>query len=872
MNELNNTAKKSILYIDDQSEILIDALKLFEDDYHYNLFSEKSIQDGLDILDEYYGVIDAIILDLMFPGDKLQGEDGLLMIKKKYPFIPVFILTGTNNPDEEEKAKECLSNGAVNYYHKASFDIKTFLLQIDQAIKDNQRIKQLCRLKNYQNIVTETPHLEIMSDFDSEFTGVFAYELVSVIKTSDLNVYTRWCSEVLQTLSVGFENLSITQLFHRDEEVPGVKIYLLFTLRENTKIKITNSFEAVFFNFSLFFNTTLDLQPVQFTPILNSLKLIKIATLESDNFNKLLYLFKRTSKKIKKYHEVSGFGKKLTVNQNSVEIPLHFISKSGQLDLLFHQMEGLNSALLVTHIKKIKLTIEEIKTLNIIKSQLKEPENESYFATVNNLLSNQEQLFQIETIFYTEAKNATAVLNRVSELFYENKASFKQVNKKFYSDYAINEPLKRFPYLYTVETAVNLFIIPKLKEEALNGYSLVRATEVSLPYQSENKLGICIGEKGNKKVHLDYNQFKKHTYIIGKTGTGKTSVLYAMLMDCISNGKGIALIDPHGDVFDTVLKNIPDNRKKDVIIFDPTDNANNFGFNILTFNKKFPEQQSFIVDELMKLLSEMYDMKIVAGPMFEVYFKNAAYLVMETVPNATLDDIGKVFADNVFMNSCLEKCKNSRILDFFKMAKRTTGEQAFENFGPYITSKLTRFTDNYFLNRVICDSSKSFDFRKMIDEGKIFLVKLNKGRLGYEAVNFIGRLLFSRIIMAAYTRSDIAENERKDYTLFVDEFQNFTSSDIVSALSEARKYHLQLVLANQTFAQLNDNVTKNILSNVGSIISAAVSPFDADLIVPFLEPEFKRQDIIQLDNFKFIVKTFYDNKRVSPFVFNSIPY
>ena len=126
--------------------------------------------------------------------------------------------------------------------------------------------------------------------------------------------------------------------------------------------------------------------------------------------------------------------------------------------------------------------------------------------------------------------------------------------------------------------------------------------------------------------------------------------------------------------------------------------------------------------------------------------------------------------------------------------------------------------------------------------------------------------------MSAYTRENIPENERREFSIFIDEFQNFTSGDIVSALGEVRKYKLQLILANQTFAQLDEKVARNILGNVGSIITAAVSPYDAEMIAPFVEPEFTKQDIVQLDNYKFILNTQYNNKRVSPFIFNSIPY
>ena len=867
---MNYSTNKCILYIDDQFEGLLSMLQLFEEDYNYTILTESSVQEGLKTLDNYYGVIDAVILDLQFPENELQGKEGLEIIKNKYANIPVFVLTGASNPKEEEEAKECLANGATNYYHKSNFDVKTLMLQINNAVTATKKSKQLSRLKNYRNVVSDAPHLEILSIHNTnEYVGIFAYKLIHTITTEDTKTYFNWCTDVLRTLAIGFENLSITQLHNKGV---GYKVdtYILFSLKGKSKTAIKNSFEEVFFNFSLFFNNAIDLQPAQFKPITNSNHLITIANLESKSPKKAHFLFKRKTKEINTDISVEGFSSKQP-KETVVEIPILLSAEHLDFDFLYYLLDNLESALISTRIKKITLNIDEIKLLNTAKLRF-DGKDTLYLGTIQDLLNNQEQLFQVRTTFYSQTESPINVLNNIAQMFYQNQASHIKVSQNFYSDYPMEMPFKRFPFLFSIDTINSVFRLPYLTADYSSTHTLIGSKEVSIPNQSLNKKGIIVGKHHYGDVFIDKKQFKKHTYIIGKTGTGKTSVLYAMFMDCIDKGQGAALIDPHGDVFDKIYEAIPSHRKKDVIIFDPTDSKNKFGFNILDYNKSFPEQQSFIVNELLKMFNDMYDMKMAGGPMFEMYFKNAAYLVMETIPNATLEDISKVYADANFLGACLKKCSNQKILDFYKIAQATTGEQGFENFAPYITSKLTRFTDNHYLNRVICDASRSFNFREMMDGGKIFLVKLNKGKLSDEGVNFIGRLLFNRIIMAAYTRSDVFEEHRKDFALFVDEFQNFTSSDIVSALGETRKYHLQLVLANQTFAQLDDNVAKNILSNVGSIITAAVSPFDAEMIVPFLEPEYNKQDIVQLDNYKFIISTLYNNKRENPFIFNSIPY
>lgn len=871
MSNLSDPTNKCILYIDDQSERLLSTLELFEDDYKYTILTESSVQEGLDRLKEYHSAIDAVILDLHFPEDTLQGKDGLSIINREYPWMPVFILTGASDPTEEEEAKECLANGATDYYHKSRFDVKTLIIQIDKAIEGQLTVNKLARLKNYQNIVTQAPFLETIENNPKDFTGIFAYQLTHTITTNDKNTYNEWAKDVLRTMSLGFKTLSITQL-HEISPFNLIETYFVFSIQGKSKEEVDNIYKDVFFNFSLFFKQNVGLQPAVFSPITNEKHLVDIISLESKRFHQPHYLFKRDTLEITSDTVVEGFINQVEQKPNKIEIPIYLLPRDRNFEYLFYLLNGISDGLISTRVKKITLTVEEISALIRAKKSLKDPASKLFLDSVNDILANQNNLLQIETCFYSELESPTTIINRISELYFQNRATHILLKKEFHYEYPIGKPYERLPYIYSLSNAHSVFCLPYLSVDMANAHQLVNEKDVNVVYESLDVDGVLVGKHSMGNVHVEKQQFQKHTYIVGKTGTGKTSILYAMFMDQIRKGKGAALIDPHGDVFDKIVANLPKNRKKDLMVFDPTDTENDFGFNILDFDRDFPEQQSFIVNELLKIFSELYDMKAAGGPMFETYFKNAVYLVMDVYEQPTLDHIEQVFNNELLRIELLSQCRNKRVKDFFTMVSKTSGDQAFENYAPYITSKLTRFTDHHLLRKILCDPSRFFNFRRMIDSDTIFLVKLNKGRLGGEGVNFIGRLLFNKIIMAGYTRENIPENERRDYPVFVDEFHNFTSGDLISALAEARKYHLQLVLANQTFAQLDDQTSKNILANVGTIITAALSPYDADTIAPFLEPEFNREDIIQLDNYKFILKTMYNNKRVSPFVFNSIPY
>jgi type IV secretory pathway TraG/TraD family ATPase VirD4 len=230
----------------------------------------------------------------------------------------------------------------------------------------------------------------------------------------------------------------------------------------------------------------------------------------------------------------------------------------------------------------------------------------------------------------------------------------------------------------------------------------------------------------------------------------------------------------------------------------------------------------------------------------------------------------KIFQNTDFRNLLIKDCANETVKNFFKTALATTGEQAFANFALYVTSKLTRFVEDYYLSPLLTSKKRNIDFRKILDEGNILLVKMDKGLIGTDNTGLLGRIVLGNIIRAGMSRTGTAKEDRRPYNVFIDEFQNFIRSDAGSALSEVRKYGLRLVLANQTLGQLNDYTIQSLLGNVGSLVFFRPGINDYEKIKHYLEPDFRRQDVLKLPNFNCIARLLVDNIPSDPFVFETI--
>lgn len=391
------------------------------------------------------------------------------------------------------------------------------------------------------------------------------------------------------------------------------------------------------------------------------------------------------------------------------------------------------------------------------------------------------------------------------------------------------------------------------------------------------KAGILLGINRHRNqasdVYFSPEDRLRHFYCIGQTGTGKSTLLKNMIVQDIKNGDGVCMIDPHGSDIEDVLASVPHSRLSDVIYFDPAYSARPMGLNMLEFDPRFPEQKTFVVNELIAIFNKLFDMKIAGGPAFEQYFRNSALLVMEDPASGnTIIEIGRVLADKAFRDLKLSRCKNPIVAQFWQNAEKTSGEQSLANFVPYITSKLDPFISNDIMRPVIAQEKSSFNFRDIMDSKKILLVNLSKGRLGDINANFIGLILIGKILMAALSRVDSLGKNLPPFYLYIDEFQNITTDSISSILSEARKYKLSLTIAHQFIAQLEEKIRDAVFGNVGSLAAFRVGSDDAEYLSKQFEPTFTEKQIMNLDNANAYLRLLVGGRPSKPFNLETISF
>jgi hypothetical protein len=374
-------------------------------------------------------------------------------------------------------------------------------------------------------------------------------------------------------------------------------------------------------------------------------------------------------------------------------------------------------------------------------------------------------------------------------------------------------------------------------------------------------------------VYIKKEDRLRHFYTIGQTGTGKTTLLKNMIIQDIKNGDGVCMIDPHGVDIQEVLAAIPRERYEDVIYFDPSHTARPMALNMLEYDTRYPEQKTFVVNEMLSIFNKLFDMKTAGGPMFEQYFRNSVLLTIENPASGnTLFDVSRVLANKAFRDLKLGECANPIVSQFWReVAEKAGGEAALANIVPYITSKFDNFLANDIMRPIIAQEKSSFNFREIMDGKKILLVNLAKGRLGDINSHLIGLILVGKILMAALSRVDSVGRTLPEFYLYIDEFQNVTTDSIATILSEARKYRLSLNVAHQFIAQLADNIKDAVFGNVGSIAAFRVGADDAEYLEKQFAPVFSRQDIINLDNHNAYLKLLVDGRPVRPFSIETMP-
>ncbi|MDD3711052.1 MAG: type IV secretion system DNA-binding domain-containing protein [Patescibacteria group bacterium] len=465
--------------------------------------------------------------------------------------------------------------------------------------------------------------------------------------------------------------------------------------------------------------------------------------------------------------------------------------------------------------------------------------------------------------------------------YYQYGNSFRKVIKKNQSKIIENFIYRRFiegqDFLLNTQELVSMYHLPLPHTETPNIDWLTSKTAPAP--NNVPKEGILLGYNVFRGIKMDIRiksvDRRRHMYIVGKSGTGKSVLLNNMAIQDIENGHGVCVMDPNGDLIEDILNRIPPERAEDVIVFSPSDIKRPIGLNLLEYDPRYPEQKTFVINEMIGIFDKLYDLKATGGPMFEQYMRNALLLIMDSPETgSTLMEVSKVLADEDFRRMKLSLCKNKTVVDFWqKEAEKAGGEAALANMVPYITSKLTPFISNDMMMPIIGQQKSAFNFRDLMDNQKIIMVDLPKGSIGEMNAYLLGMIIVGKILMSALSRTDIPQEQRKDFYLYIDEFQNFTTNSICQILSEARKYSLCLNIAHQYIGQLSKNqdtqIKDAVFGNVGTMVSFRVGSEDAEFLVKEFGPVFNEYDLVNVGRGGF-AKLLVDGQGVRPFSLQTV--
>ena len=448
--------------------------------------------------------------------------------------------------------------------------------------------------------------------------------------------------------------------------------------------------------------------------------------------------------------------------------------------------------------------------------------------------------------------------------------------KKLVVDYAFRFfPLKNTSSVLNSVELASVFHLPE--QNAIPSSSVERqlVKQVDGPAKLATE-GLFLGTNeyrgNNKPIYLQVKDRRRHMYVIGQTGMGKSVFLENLAFQDMCDGRGFAFIDPHGDAVEALLKRVPRERIDDIIYFDPADIEHPVGMNMFEYTTE--DQKDFIVQEGISMLQSLFDPQNQGffGPRGQHMFRNAALLLMSDPAGATFIDIPQCFTDPEFVKSKLRYVTDKAVYDYW--TKEFPASQKSNDAGEVITwfsSKWGPFIANTIMRNTLGQVKSGFNIREIMDNKKIFLVNLSKGRLGDINANLLGMIFVMKFQQAAMSRQDIPEDQRQDFCLYVDEFQNFATDSFESILSEARKYRLNLIVANQFMTQLTEKIREALLGNVGTIVCGRIGVTDAELMVKAFSPVFTAEDLTKTPNFAAVTKVMMFDMPSAPFTINLPP-
>ena len=486
---------------------------------------------------------------------------------------------------------------------------------------------------------------------------------------------------------------------------------------------------------------------------------------------------------------------------------------------------------------------------------------------------------------------ASSNINQRSQVLLENvKASFSLFDApgkngfsfdsvqpdELVADYMLRKfsPENKDVILNSVELAT-IFHFPDQRSTPTSQLERQESKQVDGPRNMPDE-GLLLGYnvfRGIKKpIRLALGDRQRHMYAVGQTGTGKSTFLENLALQDMLNGDGFAFIDPHGDTAEKLLSMVPKERTEDVIYFCPSDMEYPMGLNLFEFTN--PDQKDFLVQEALNMLYKLYDPQHqgIMGPRYEHLFRSAALTIMADPAGGTFIDIPKLFRDPQYVKQKLQHVTDQNVREFWE--KEMPASQRSNEFGEvtsWFVSKFGAFLSNEMMRNIIGQTKSSFDLRDIMDNKKILIVNLSKGRTGDLNSKLLGMVFVMKFQAAAMSRANIPESERVDFALYVDEFQNFSTDSFATIMSEARKYHLNLIVANQFTTQLTEEIRDAVFGNMGTIVAYRIGQNDVDALSRYFQPQFDTDDLLRVPNYNAIVRTLVGGVPTQPFSLAALP-
>lgn len=486
----------------------------------------------------------------------------------------------------------------------------------------------------------------------------------------------------------------------------------------------------------------------------------------------------------------------------------------------------------------------------------------------------------------TTSQRAQTLLSNIVAAFSlfdaPGKNGFEYVPAKEIDELVTSYILRMFPQrkkstiLNSIELAT-LFHFPDQRNIPTSQLERQESKQVDGPRNVPNEglmLGYNIFRGVKKPIRLALTDRQRHMYVVGQTGTGKSTFLEDLAYQDMLNGDGFAFVDPHGDTAERLLAMVPQSRTEDVIYFCPAEMDYPMGLNL--FEYRTPDQKDFLIQEVLNMLYKLYDPQHqgIMGPRYEHLFRNAALTVMADPAGGTFVDIPKLFRDPQYVKQKLQYVKDQNVIEFWQ--KEMPQSQRSNDFGEVVSwfvSKFGAFLSNEMMRNIIGQTKSAFDLRDIMDNKKILLVNLSKGRTGQLNTQLLGMIFVMKFQAAAMSRAEIRdESQRQDFCLYVDEFQNFSTDSFATILSEARKYHLNLIVANQFTTQLTDEIRDAVFGNVGTIVSFRLGQDeDAEALAKRMRPAFDSSDLLRIPNHNTVVRSLINGVPTQPFSMATLP-